>query len=161
MYAKHSAIEIIGTKRVIGIQLLRDYGKRMAAILGYPEPDKYTSHWMRRSSISLAADSGLSSKQIMALSGHKSEKTINLYMAKSDHMRRVHAKALALNQEENTSSTRSVGHKSAAGDNSIHGIAKKSTPNHSTSDNSDDKGKPSTVSINITFRNGAVVTDDA
>ena len=97
---KNAALKIIGTKQVIGVNMMRNYGKTMAHMLGFPDPIAYTGNWLRRSFISLAADSGLSTKQIMALSGHKNENVVNHCMAKSDYIRRVHANAVSLHHHD-------------------------------------------------------------
>ena len=51
---------------------------------------------MRRTSITHAADKGLSLPQIKAISGHKSDTVVQSYISKSDAMRTLAARALSL-----------------------------------------------------------------
>ena len=68
----------------------------IAEALGLPNPHHYTGHCLRRTSITHAADKGLSLPQIKAISGHKSDTVVQSYISKSDAMRTVAARALSL-----------------------------------------------------------------
>jgi len=68
----------------------------IAEDLGLPNPQHYTGHCMRRSSITTAADKGLSLPQIKAISGHKSDNVVQSYISKSDAQRTLAANALSL-----------------------------------------------------------------
>lgn len=47
------------TKTKVGKNLIGDFGKRIAGILDLPNPEKYTGHCWRRTSITLMTNSGL------------------------------------------------------------------------------------------------------
>ena len=85
-YAKDGST-IVGTNRVIGINSLRVYSKQVAKSLELPDPQSYTGHCWRRTSITFATEQGLSLMEIKALSGHKSDTVVQGYIEKGPRMR--------------------------------------------------------------------------
>jgi hypothetical protein len=71
--------------------------------LGLENPERYTSHCLKRTTITMLADYGLSLPQIKSHSGHKSDTVVSGYIAASLPQKRLCSKAIEL--EESASST--------------------------------------------------------
>lgn len=84
---------IKSTEQVIGKETAAKYGKRIAHLLHLSEPNTYTGHTWRRTSITFMANSGLSLAQIKSVSGHKSDTVVQGYIDKSMHMQTTTAQS--------------------------------------------------------------------
>jgi len=70
----------------IGKNIMQKIGRSIAALLGLDNPDKYTGHVFRRSSVCMMANTGASLMQLKAHTGHKSDTTVQGYFDTSTHM---------------------------------------------------------------------------
>ena len=55
-------------------------GKFFAALLGLEHPEKYTGHWVRRTTLSIGGDRGMTAPQLMGLGGHRSIQSVMRYI---------------------------------------------------------------------------------
>jgi len=84
------------TRTKVGKNLAFDFGKKVAELLQLPNPEKYTGHCWRRTSITLMTNSGMSLPQIKAVSGHKSDSVVQGYIDHSKLLRSTAANAVAV-----------------------------------------------------------------
>lgn len=84
------------TRTKVGKNLAFDFGKKVAELLQLPNPEKYTGHCWRRTSITLMTNSGMSLPQIKAVSGHKSDSVVQGYIDHSKLSRSTAANAVAV-----------------------------------------------------------------
>jgi integrase len=96
---------ICSTNQVIGKNTLSKYPRNIAAILHLKDPENYTGHCFRRSSITFLADAGLSLPQIKNVSGHRSDTVVTGYIDNSEQTKMNGANAIALLKNNNTSNT--------------------------------------------------------
>jgi hypothetical protein len=75
---------VFGQKPVIGKHTLANYSKEVARAHGYEDWALYTGHSCRRTTVTLAADSGMSLAQIKQITGHKSDTVVQGYIDNSD-----------------------------------------------------------------------------
>ncbi|KAJ1388924.1 hypothetical protein B484DRAFT_409489, partial [Ochromonadaceae sp. CCMP2298] len=68
----------------VGKNKASEAGKEIAALLGLPEPHRYTEHCFRRTSITFMCNSGMTAQQMKGVSGHKSTTVLEGYIARSD-----------------------------------------------------------------------------
>jgi hypothetical protein len=87
---------LVGTKIVIGKNTLAKYPKTVATLLQKNDPQLYTGHAWRRTSITLAANRGLSLVQLKNLSGHKSDTVVQGYINDSVPMKETTANAVSI-----------------------------------------------------------------
>ena len=84
------------TVKPIGKNPCTQVGKNIATFLKLPDPDKYTGQCWRGTSASFCADAGLTTQQIMAVTGHKSEKALQVYVDNSKVQKQIAANAIAV-----------------------------------------------------------------
>ena len=89
----------------MGVNFLYNIGKDVAKHLGLQDPQTYTGHTFRRSSVTAAVDKGISSKQLQRHYGWDTENTANRYIAASEEGARNVSKVFS-----NTSSTTTAVH---------------------------------------------------
>lgn len=109
----------------IGYHKIGEMGKRIAAFLELPDPEKYTGHMFRATSATLAAEAGCSVPQLQQIGTWKSAKVASNYVRNSDSNRKKLAELLVKNIKipsiENSPST--SGQKQETGIHSIGNIA--------------------------------------
>lgn len=71
-------------------------GKFFAAMLGLEEPEKYTGHWVRRTSLSIGGDRGMTAPQLMGLGGHRSMQSVMRYIDRAPSTLRKQGDTLAI-----------------------------------------------------------------
>ena len=67
-YLLNSNSTLKGSEKIVGRNSQAKFGIQMATYLNLPNPSFYTSHCFRTTSITIAADEGLTTQQMMALS---------------------------------------------------------------------------------------------
>ena len=72
------------------------FPKQIATALHLLNPEKYTSHSCKRTSLTWMADSGMSLAQIKSASGHKSDRVVQKYIDNSSVQKRTAATALGV-----------------------------------------------------------------
>lgn len=87
---------ISGTDMNVGKNTTGNYGKLVAARLGYSNPERWTGHCWRRTCATLCAESGLQLADIKLVTGHTSDTVVMRYIDSSDKMKRKAATALSV-----------------------------------------------------------------
>lgn len=87
---------LLGLKVIIGKNKVADFSKDVARAIGLPDPERFTSHSYKRTSLTFMGDSGLSISEIKAASGHKSDYVVQQYIEKSIIQKRKASSALGL-----------------------------------------------------------------
>lgn len=90
---------------MIGKNTAAEFGKDIAKVLNLPNPGRYTGHCWRATSLTWAANAGLSVNQMKSISGHQSDSVIEGYIRNSTFMKHTTSAALALDSELETSAT--------------------------------------------------------
>ena len=108
-------------------------GKYFAAILELDNPEKFTGHWVRRTSLSIGGDRGMSAPQLMGLGGHKSIQSVMKYIDRAPSTLRKQGDTMAIGgikrkvSEEVTSSSSSIGASSSSSSSSSSSNAESSS----------------------------------
>lgn len=115
----------------IGYQKIGEVGKRIAAYLELPNPEKYTGHVFRTTSATFAAEAGCSVPQIQQIGTWKSSRVAANYVQNSDNNRKKLAEMLTKNM--NTTATKINNSSTSTGTGKeIFSIIKKNMPSTST-----------------------------
>ena len=90
--------DITATRNVIGKNTIGGFGPSIAAALGFSQDEakRFTGHWVRRTSLTWAANAGQTTQQMMALSGHVSATVVQRYVSDNDTMRLSNAAAVSI-----------------------------------------------------------------
>lgn len=83
-----------GGKQPVGINTLNKYTKEIAGFLGLKEPDRYTTHSLRRTGATILAEAGLSLATIKAAGGWRSDTVASGYIVHSTAMQRSISEAI-------------------------------------------------------------------
>lgn len=94
----NKTLKIVATACCIGKNTIAKFGSVIALALGMTaeRAKTYTGHWLRRTSLTWAANAGQTSHQMMALSGHNSVTVVQRYLQDNDAMRLSNAAAIAI-----------------------------------------------------------------
>ena len=77
-------------------------GKKIAELLGLKNPQRYTGQCWRGTAATVLADAGFSKPQIKAVTGHKSDKAVDVYIANSMVQKSSSVHALSINKRPRT-----------------------------------------------------------
>jgi hypothetical protein len=88
--------KLVASKQHIGKNTTARYGILIATFLGLDFPKSYTGQCWRGTACTYLADAGFSKIQIQQITGHKSEKAIDRYVANSVIVKKSAAVALSL-----------------------------------------------------------------
>mmetsp|Transcript_3078 Transcript_3078/g.4273 ORF Transcript_3078/g.4273 Transcript_3078/m.4273 type:complete len:429 (+) Transcript_3078:47-1333(+) len=91
---------IYAGKLAIGKNTCASVGKQIASFLNLPNPSNYTGQCWRGTAATLLADEGLTTKEIQRVTGHKSEKSLQVYVDNSKVAKNKVASALAIGNIE-------------------------------------------------------------
>lgn len=86
----------LATHEKVGHNPAAQFGKRIAAFLELPDPQNYTGHCWRTTTLTWGADEGLSLAQLKSISDHKSDSVCQSYIQKSSCMKATTSAALAV-----------------------------------------------------------------
>ena len=92
----------IGTQKQIGENPTRNWGKMIAKMLDLPNPERFTSHWVKRQSITNMFNKGLTVAEVQGQTHHKSQKVLSEYNAASEPALNKVAAALAIDGLQDT-----------------------------------------------------------
>jgi hypothetical protein len=87
----------VSTAKPIGINVCAAVGKDIATFLNLPNPERFTGQCWRGTASTFLADHGHTAAQIRAVTGHSSEKSLQVYVDNSNIQKLATASSLSLN----------------------------------------------------------------
>eukprot|EP01034_Spumella_vulgaris_P021625 gene21625-27664_t len=108
---KTAPLGISVTQQNIGHNKAGELGKLIAAALGLKDPNRYTGHCWRNTTLTWAANAGLTVPMMKSISDHKSDAVCQDYIQSSEYMKNITSSAVALKatSSNNTSSSSALG----------------------------------------------------
>lgn len=95
-HAKHIAVE--STVKPVGKNACAQIGKNIATFLRLENPDNYTGQCWRGTATTFCADAGMSAQQTRAVTGHSSERSLQVYVDNSTVQKHIAASAISLDK---------------------------------------------------------------